>query len=95
MRVQWTVTDVVLRYEQPKDELVGGSGFDSCPSVLKERREMPDYDPYCARCGKLILDGRDEEQCLLCRATLCLECCWSEFVCPACEEEEERKHGQG
>ena len=45
----------------------------------------------CARCYKIITDGRDEEGCIECNATLCLECYENYFVCKECEKEKRDK----
>lgn len=41
----------------------------------------------CARCGKTITDGRDEEECLVCGVELCLKCYEVNWVCLNCEKE--------
>ena len=41
----------------------------------------------CSNCGKKITDGNDEENCIECRAILCLKCYNLEFMCKDCEKE--------
>lgn len=64
-------------------------------AVIKAGEEM---SVFCSTCGREITDGRDEESCVECRATLCLACFEEDFICREClkqAEAETRVCGEG